>query len=78
MVPDQRLSPHAQDIAELIGVKPEVERLLALSRERAPGAPMAAEELTLRQDILEAVTTASRDCDSVLAEIERFVGPSGY
>jgi hypothetical protein len=65
----QPLSPHAQDVAELIGVKSEVERMLALSRERAPGVPMTAEELSLRQDILEVVTTASLDCDSVLAEI---------
>lgn len=63
-----QLSGDAQQIATVLGLVSQVERLRAL-RCQQPGAP-SLEELELRQQITESVVLASLDVDDVLAEID--------
>ena len=66
-----QLSPHAEQVSEILGIKPLVEQALALRANRPPGAPLTLEELSLRQEITEATVAVSFDVDGVLAEIEQ-------
>ena len=65
------LSPGARQVAQLIGVGDLIEQLQSLpERERGPGAGMSMEAMMLRQQITEAVLTASLEADGVIAEID--------
>ena len=64
-----QLSPHAEQIAEILGIKALVEQALAMRAGRPAAAAMTVEELSLRQEITEATVAASFDVDGVLAEI---------
>lgn len=66
-----QLSGHAEQIAEIIGIKTKVERAMFLKESRPAGTAMSAEELSLRQEISENVLAASFDVDGVLAEIDQ-------
>jgi hypothetical protein len=59
----------AEQVAREIGVFPLVERVRALAATCAPAGGMSLEELSLRQQITEAVLTASLDVHEVIAEI---------
>ncbi|HZS08108.1 MAG TPA: hypothetical protein VFD58_24960 [Blastocatellia bacterium] len=63
-----KLSPGAEEVAKIIGVMPLVERLSQIPR--GAGGAMTPEELGLRQQITEAVLTASLEVDGVIAEID--------
>jgi hypothetical protein len=63
------LAPNAEQIAGEMGVLPRVQRVRALSIARAPGGSMSLEELSLRQELTEAVVAASLDVDETIAEI---------
>jgi hypothetical protein len=60
------LSPSARQAAEIIGVDPLLRRLSSLAA--APGTSL--EELSLRQQITEAVMVSSLDLDSVVDDID--------
>jgi hypothetical protein len=64
-----QLSAHAEQVATILGLKPSVERAIALRAGRPSGTAMDLEELALRQEISETVLAASFDVDGVLAEI---------
>jgi hypothetical protein len=65
-----QLSPHASQVAGILGIKPLVDRAMALSAGRPAGTSMSQEEVSLRQEISERVLTAGFDVDGVLAEID--------
>jgi hypothetical protein len=62
------LSPDAEQVANLIGVAPQIEELRRLSGERNDSDRMRT--VALRQDIYVAVLAASLDVDSVIAEMD--------
>jgi hypothetical protein len=64
------LSANAEQVANVIGVLPLVQRLGALRSGSKPAGDTSVEELSLRQQITEAVLTASLDLEGVLAEID--------
>jgi hypothetical protein len=67
-----KLSPNALQMARIIGVESDIETLSSLAAakgaEAAPGPSL--EELSLRQQITDAVVAASLDVDSVAADID--------
>jgi hypothetical protein len=67
-----KLSPNALQMARIIGVESDIEMLSSLAAAKeasaAPGPSLA--ELSLRQQITDAVIAASLDVDSVAAEID--------
>jgi len=67
-----KLSPNALQAAHIIGVEPLITRLSSLAAAKdidaAPDIPL--EELSLRQQISEAVVVASLDVDDVLDRID--------
>lgn len=66
-----KLSFPAQQAAGIIGVEPLLVRLSSLAAAREPGAKdMSLEELSLHQQITEAVVVASLDADSVIDQID--------
>jgi hypothetical protein len=65
-----QLSPHAGQVAGILGIKPLVDRAMALSASRPAGTLMNQEELGLRQEISESILAAGFDVDGVLAEID--------
>jgi len=66
-----KLSPPARQATRIIGVEPLLSRLSSVSAAREPGAAgMSLEELSLHQQITEAVTVASLDIDSVVDQID--------
>ena len=66
-----KLSPPALQAARIIGVEPLLARLSSLTAAREPGATgMSLEELSLHQQITEAVVVASLDVDSVIDQID--------
>lgn len=69
--PCNQLSPHADQVAGILGIKPRVDQALALRASRPVGISMSLEELALRQEISESVLAASFDVDGVLAEIDQ-------
>ena len=70
--PDRnKLSPTAQQVANLISIDLFLARLPAVAAAREPGATgLSLEELSLHQQITEAVVAASLDVDSVLDQID--------
>lgn len=62
------LSSDAQQIAMILGVPAQVERLRVLNCQ--PSAAPSLEQIGLRQQITDAVVLASLDVDGVLAEID--------
>ena len=67
----RQLSPHADQLAAILGIKSQVQRALALRSDRPAGTPMGLDELTLRQEISERAMAASFEADGVLAEISQ-------
>jgi hypothetical protein len=67
-----KLSPNALQMARIIGVESDIEKLfsLAAAKEAGAGPGLSLEELSLRQQITDGVVTASLDVDSVAAEID--------
>jgi hypothetical protein len=66
-----KLPPNALQMARIIGVESDIEKLSALAAAKGAGATgLSLEELSLRQQITEAVIAASLDVDSVAAEID--------
>ncbi len=67
-----KLPANALQIARIIGVQAEIEKLSSLAGAKggdaAPG--LSLEQLSLRQQITDAVIAASLDVDSVTAEID--------
>jgi hypothetical protein len=58
-------------VARIIGVEPSLARLSSLASAREPGAAgISLEELSLHQQITEAVIVASLDVDSVVDQID--------
>ncbi len=70
--PELRLSPGANEVANLIGATPFLERLQQLSKseEQGAGSLLSPEVLVLRQQITEAVLGTSLQVDGVIAEID--------
>jgi hypothetical protein len=67
----RKLSPAAVQAARIIGVEPLLARLSLVNAAKEPGAAdMSLEELSLHQQITEAVTVASLDLDSVVDQID--------
>jgi len=65
------LSPAALQAARIIGVEPLLARLSSVNAAREPGAAgISLEELSLHQQITEAVMIASLDVDSVVDQID--------
>jgi hypothetical protein len=66
------LSPSALQVAHIIGVEPLIMRLssLAASKDIGDVTGMSLEELSLRQQITEAVVVASLDVDDVFDRID--------
>jgi hypothetical protein len=67
-----KLPPNVLPMARIIGVESEVEKLYSLAAAKGAGAApgLSLEELSLRQQITDAVIAASLDVDSVAAEID--------
>jgi len=67
-----KLSPNALQMARIIGVESDIEKLSALTVAKGGGAApgLSLEELSLRQQITDSVIAASLDVDSVAAEID--------
>ena len=67
-----RLPPNALQLARIIGVESDIEELSSFAAARGPGAAAgpSLEELSLHQQITDAVIAASLDVDSVAAEID--------
>jgi len=66
-----KLPPNALQIARIIGLESDIEKLSSLAAKGAGAAPgLCLEELSLRQQITDAVIAASLDVDSVAAEID--------
>jgi hypothetical protein len=66
------LRPNVLQTARIIGVESAIEKLSSLAAAKRTGAApsLSLEELSLRQQITEAVVAASLDVDSVVAEID--------
>jgi hypothetical protein len=64
----------AEQTAHILGFDPPLQRFFALRAQRACGSPATLEELTIRQQLLEAVQTAGLDVDGVLGEISNEEG----
>jgi hypothetical protein len=70
---DPAISPipaNAEQVANAMGIMPVVQRVRLLASERKQAGGISVEELALRQQITEAVLTASLDVDQVRAEID--------
>jgi hypothetical protein len=67
-----RLPRNALQMARIIGVESEIEKLPSLVAAQGAGAApgLSLEELSLRQQITDAIIGASLDVDSVAAEID--------
>jgi hypothetical protein len=67
-----RLPRNALQMARIIGVESEIEKLSSLVAAQGAGAApgLSLEELSLRQQITDAIIGASLDVDSVAAEID--------
>ncbi len=67
-----KLPPNASQMARIIGVESDIEKLSFLVAAKGAGAApgLSLEELSLHQQITEAVIAASLDVDSVSAEID--------
>ena len=67
-----KLPPNALQTARIIGVESDIEKLssLAAAKETDAAPGLSLEELSLRQQIADAVVAASLNIDSVVAEID--------
>lgn len=66
-----KLSPPAQQAARIIGAEPMLARLSSLSPAKNPAATgLSLEEMSLHQQITEAVVVASLDVDCVVDQID--------
>jgi hypothetical protein len=67
-----KLSPKALQMARIIGVESDIEKLSSLTAAKETGTAhaLSLEELSLRQQLTDAVVAASLDVDSVAAEID--------
>lgn len=67
-----KLPPNALQMARIIGIESDIEKLSSLSAAKEAGAAPgpSLEELSLRQQINDAVIVACLDVDSVAAEID--------
>lgn len=67
-----KLPPNALQMARILGVESDIEKLSSLIAAKGAGAApgLSLEELSLRQQITEGVIAASLDVDSVGAEID--------
>jgi hypothetical protein len=67
-----KLPTNALQMARIIGVESDIEKLSSLTAAKEAGARpgLSLEELSLRQQITEAIIAASLDVDSVAAEID--------
>jgi hypothetical protein len=63
------LPANAEQMARDLRILPLVERVRALAPTCAPAGGVSIEELSLRQQIMETLLTASLDVDEVIAEI---------
>lgn len=61
---------NAEQVAQILRLSTTMERLKSLQQSRGCESPATAEELSLRQDILETVLGAAFDVDGVMAEID--------
>ena len=59
----------SEQTARILGFEPLLQRLAAVKLERGCGLPASLEELTMRQQFLEEVQSATLDVDGVIAEI---------
>src|ERR1700693_1431205 len=67
-----KLLPNASQMARIIGIESDVEKLcfLGAAKRAVAARGLSLEELSLHQQITEAVIAASLDVDSVSAEID--------
>ena len=66
-----KLSPAARQVARIIGVEPPLERLSALKAAKNPAARgPSLEEMSLHQQITEAVVAASLDIDYAVDQVD--------
>jgi len=63
------LERQAQQIAQVFGLGARMQKVFAFQKQRATDVPMSLEELSARQEFLEAVEAANLDVDSVIAEL---------
>jgi hypothetical protein len=59
----------SQQTARILGLEPRLQKLATLRAQRGCGAAASAEELTIRQQLVEEVQAATLDVDGVVAEI---------
>jgi len=64
----------SEQTARMLGLNALLQRLATLQAERGCGAAAGLEELTIRQQLMEEVQSATLDVDSVIAEIENEQG----
>jgi hypothetical protein len=67
--PAVHVDPGAAQIAKLLKIDSELQRLADLRAQRVVGGPPTMDELTLRQQILESVQVCTLQVDGVVAEI---------
>lgn len=67
--PAVHIDPGAVQIAKLLKIDSELQRLADLRARREVGGPPTMDELTLRQQILESVQVCTLQVDAVVAEI---------
>src|ERR1019366_3096882 len=67
-----KLPPNALQMAQIIGAESDIEKLFSLAAAKGAGAApgLSLEELSLRQQITDAVVATSLDVDAVAAEID--------
>src|SRR5262249_35157192 len=68
--PIPRAAENAQQVAMILGISQLVSKAQSMNSQRPCQAAATAEELTLRQDILETVVASSLEVDGVLAELD--------
>jgi len=59
----------SQQTARILGIQPLLQKLASAKAARGCGSPASFEELTIRQQLLEEIQSATLDVDGVLAEI---------
>ncbi len=64
------LPPNAAQVANLIGIAPQVEELSRINQAKSEHNAFNLQEIALRQDVYAATLAASLDADSVAAEID--------
>ena len=64
----------AKQTAGILGLDPLLQQLATLQAQRGCGGAVSLEELTVRQELMEEVASATLDVDSVLAEISNEQG----